>query len=67
MQMIVQMPDRADREDGGRALITQPDIVQGDRGDDGFFLRLQSWSEDKEHPTLLALLGRRLRITIEEA
>jgi hypothetical protein len=34
--------------------------------DDGFFVRLQSWSEDKTHPILERLAGKKVRITIEE-
>ena len=50
-----------DRDDGGRALIQQFD----DAADDGLFVRLQSWSEKKEHPAMEALIGKRVRITVE--
>ncbi len=48
-------------EDGGRALIGE---VEG-ADDDRTFVRLQSWSDDKQHPELAALDGKRIRVTIE--
>jgi hypothetical protein len=70
-----------DSEDGGQALITQIDpsigftvesegIDVGDE-DNGFFVRLQSWSEITkqhripEHPFMDAIRGRLVRVTVE--
>jgi hypothetical protein len=69
VQLIVQMPSAPDSiEDGGRAMITQPEILS--EGDEEFFIRLQSWAETRvgpsSHELLRSLLGKRLRITIEE-
>jgi hypothetical protein len=60
-------------EDGGAALITQ--VVQDKEPDSGMFVRLQSWNAEamkralptKEdmHPELSALIGKRVRVTIE--
>lgn len=57
-------------EDGGQAMIVELD--DPDAGDPHMFVRLQSWhdgatkTDDSTHPTLRSLLGRRVRITIED-
>lgn len=48
-------------EDGGQAMIGELD----DDAEEGFFVRLQSWSEKKDHPVMQSLIGRRIRITVE--
>lgn len=73
--------ERVDEEDGGQAQIVQIDnsvatIVEShgaDPGDvdNGFFVRLQSWSEltkdhrTTEHPFMDAIRGRYVRVTVE--
>lgn len=49
------------REDGGMAIISEVAPVN----DDAFFVRLQSWSEDKQHTTMGRLIGKRVRVTVE--
>lgn len=66
--LVVQMPDVPDREDGGCAQITQPDILAVQGSDQELFVRLQSWTDDprpSSHEALRGLLGHKLRITIE--
>lgn len=46
-------------DDGGMALTAEI----GDEGE--FFVRLQSWSNDKRHPTMDALRGKIVRVTVE--
>ena len=57
----------ADVEDGGLAMIAAVEPLVFRHGEDSeFFVRLQSWSEEKKHKTLKSLLGKRVKITIEE-
>lgn len=57
-----------DIEDGGQAMIVHVDAET----DAHMFVRLQSWQEnarrddDTSHATLRSILGRRIRITIED-
>lgn len=59
-------------EDGGQAMIAELDNQTETVGDDCIFVRLQSWKDEahKEdptsHPVLRSLMGRRVRITIED-
>jgi hypothetical protein len=50
-----------DVEDSGQAVIGQIDSTLQPE----FFVRLQSWSEEGEHPTMLKLAGRNVKITVE--
>lgn len=58
-------------EDGGQAMIVELDDPVED-GDPHMFVRLQSWhdgagkADADSHPTLRSLLGRRVRITVED-
>jgi hypothetical protein len=54
--------DDVNTEDGGCAKIIQ---IDGDDTDEGLFVRIQSWSDAKEHPDFDALIGRSVRVTIE--
>jgi len=49
-------------EDGGQAKIVQLD----DDKEEGLFVRLHSWSKTGQHPELDSLIGKIVRITIEE-
>ncbi len=57
-------------EDGRQAMIC--DIFDpvmrggssGDTEDSGFFVKLQSWSENRDHTTLQRIAGRRVRVTV---
>ncbi len=46
-------------EDGGMAKILTTDS-QGN-----LFVRLQSWDEEKIHPELKSMVGKKVRITVE--
>lgn len=48
-------------DDGGMARIIQMD----DGGDEGIFVRVQSWSERKNHPEIEQLTNARVRVTVE--
>ena len=48
-------------EDGGQARIMEFDSP----GEEGIFVRIQSWSASKEHGAMDQLMGRRVRVTIE--
>lgn len=50
------------REDGGQALIAE---IGGDE-DEEFFVRLQSWSDDRKHPVLEPLAGKTVRVVVFE-
>jgi hypothetical protein len=56
------------KEDGGNALVTSLDAFSPhDKWDSPeMFVRIQSWDETTEHRDLQKLVGKRLRITIEE-
>lgn len=50
-------------EDGRQALYG--DVVTDDVSDEGMFVRLQSWDEEKEHEALKLFAGKRVRVTVE--
>lgn len=50
-----------DVEDGGQAMVGE--VIDG--VEEGFFVRLHSWSEKLDHPVMQKLAGKRLRITVE--
>lgn len=58
-------PEEIETQDGGQAKIFElsPDPLQRN----GFFVRLQSWDETKRHEVFQTLIGKKIRVTIEEA
>ena len=56
------------KEDGGQALICESlPIVTGHSDDEnGMFVVVKSWDEDTVHTDLNLLLGKKVKITIEE-
>ena len=46
-------------DDGRRAMIIELD------GEDEVFVRLQSWDDEKKHPRLSSLIGKKIRVTVE--
>lgn len=52
-------------EDDGAAMIAELDYLKTSPDDGAFFVRLQSWSETKQHATFQSLIGKQIRITIE--
>jgi hypothetical protein len=48
-------------EDGGQAMIATIE----DENVPEFFLRLQSWSEERRHIVMRSLAGKRVRVTVE--
>lgn len=56
------------REDGGCALIGEvcdDDILRGSEAPSEVFVRIQSWDDDRLHPTIRQLEGKRVRVTVE--
>jgi hypothetical protein len=51
------------KEDGGQAMIFT--ISEPFEEENGMFVRIQSWDENKEHKELKKFEGRKVRITIE--
>lgn len=49
-------------EDGGQSA-----TIEFSSDDSDLFIRLMSWNEGKKHDDLRRLIGRRIRITIEDA
>lgn len=56
---------RFDNEDSGQALIAQIGGGDGEVSPPNMFVRIQSWDKNKEHKKALALINKRVRITIE--
>jgi len=56
---------QASIEDGGQSMICEFDNTVEQATDGYFFVRLQSWNEDKKHPTLAAVAGHRVRVTVD--
>jgi hypothetical protein len=57
-------------EDGGMALILEDDFKPTPEAiaagyDACFFVRLQSWDEEKRHALMKTLLGNKVRVTVE--
>lgn len=50
----------ADIQDDGQAM-----IVEINSDDPHFFIRLQSWDEDKQHPLMRSLVGKKIMVTLE--
>ena len=56
-------PEEVIKEDGGQAMVfTVSDPFQEENG---LFVRIQSWDENKEHTEFKKFEGRKIRITIE--
>lgn len=56
-------PEEVLKEDGGQAMVfTVSDPFQEENG---LFVRIQSWDENKEHTEFKKFEGRKIRITIE--
>lgn len=51
-------------EDGGQAMIIRNGLSDNEE-ENGMFVKLQSWDENKEHKVLKKFVGRNIRITIE--
>lgn len=58
-------PEDISVEDGGMARIHNGEMSQTGGGDWCIFTRLQSWDENKRHPFMSMLEGKRVRITVE--
>jgi len=56
------LPSEVIKEDIGQALIV--DAAQNDE-ENGMFIRIQSWDENKEHTEFNSFVGRKVKITIE--
>lgn len=60
-----------DEDDGGMAQILEVPLVgQDEDAEDGTFVRVQSWSDNCNHPEMDALLeahaaGKTIRVTVE--
>jgi hypothetical protein len=52
-------------EDGGCAMILEPITPTETNGDGCFFVRLQSWDDDTNHPLMHELFNKKVRITVE--
>jgi len=67
MKIVLETPnfgfDNLRREDGGMAVIE--DVGMDGVEDNGIFVRVQSWDETKKHKEFNALIGKRVRVTIE--
>lgn len=66
-KIILEGPVECDKEDAGRVLVAQIDHVVGESedSDEGLYVRIQSWSENKNHETMNTLIGKKVRVTIE--
>lgn len=53
-------------EDQGKAKICYYDEgCKSSLDDNCFFLRIQSWDENKEHKTINSMIGKKYKITVE--
>lgn len=50
-----------EEDDGGMAMIAE---LSG-TGETEMFVRIHSWDPEKQHPEMRAMLGQRVRVTIE--
>lgn len=64
--MKIEMEGLVDlhKEDGGLALIAE-NIEHDPDALNGMFVRLQSWDDAKQHKTLRAFAGKKVRVTVE--
>jgi hypothetical protein len=53
-----------ERDDGGQSLIVELSFED----DNGLFVRVMSWSEEKNHPTFDQMRGKKIKVvlTVEE-
>lgn len=56
--------DFINTEDKGKAKIGDLNLDQVEP-DDGLFVRIQSWSEQKDHHDFESLMHKKIRVTIE--
>jgi hypothetical protein len=62
LESVVNLTD-VSVEDGGRAKIAN--VSGNPEEDEGLYVRLISWSENRSHPDFDKLVGHRVRVTIE--
>jgi len=62
-KLVLEGIVRPKDDDGGLAQIAELDLDPD--ADEGFFVRLQSWSGAKNHPIMDLLRDKRVRVTIE--
>lgn len=58
-------PSEVETEDSGMSKIFHAGC-EDYHDDNGMFVRIQSWDENKKHPQLSKFIGKRVRITIQE-
>jgi len=61
MKVVVEGTVAITEEDGGQAMIAAIE----DENVPEFFVRLQSWSEERRHIVMRHLAGKRVRVTVE--
>ena len=61
MKVVVEGTVAITEEDGGQAMIAAIE----DENVPEFFVRLQSWSEERRHIVIRSLAGKRVRVTVE--
>jgi len=61
MKVVLEGTVDTTEEDSGQAMIAQ---IEDERVDE-FFVRLQSWSEERRHIVMRSLAGKRVRVTVE--
>ena len=61
MKVVVEGTVAITEEDGGQAMIAAIE----DENVPEFFVRLQSWSEERRHIVMRSLAGKRVRVTVE--
>ena len=61
MKVVLEGTVDTTEEDSGQAMIAQ---IEDERVDE-FFVRLQSWSEERRHIVMRHLAGKRVRVTVE--
>lgn len=66
-KIILEGMVNCEEEDSGSALIAEigrdPELEDSDN--DGFFVRIQSWSDDGSHKTMNEFKDKKVRVTIE--
>ena len=56
---VLVAPSKVEVQDDGQAMIFEVESA------DKFFVRLQSWDEQRQHEIMRALIGRRVRVIVD--
>jgi hypothetical protein len=61
---LILSADKVDVEDGGQALIAEINDNMTTEDEDGVFVRIQSWDENKNHTLFRSAMGKKVTVVV---